>query len=525
MSKIEIFDSTLRDGAQGESISFSVQDKLDIIRLLDDIKIDYIEAGNPASNPKDAELFEKIKHLKLKHSKLVAFGPTRRKNSSADKDTALNILGDAPVDTVSVFGKCWDLHVSEILHTTNDENINMIADSIAYLKAKGKQVFFDAEHFFDGFKSNKEYALKVLSAAVDSGADRLVLCDTNGGTFYDEISDITAQVILNFPNTKIAIHCHNDCGMAVASSVAAVYCGADQVQGTFIGIGERCGNTSLASVIANLQIKRDYQCIPQDKLSLITPTARHIAEIANTSIKRSEPYIGSAAFTHKAGMHADGVVKNTATFEHIEPSAVGNKRKLPVSEISGKTAIHHKISRFMPQIGKDEELIAKVTDELKRLENQGYQFEAAQASFQMLCRRLLSDYTPSFKLISYNVSDVLPYTEGSSACATIKVEAGGETKSAQCLGEGPVNALDKALRESLKGFFPQLKSVHLIDYKVRVMDSKNATGAVVRVLITSTDGTDIWTTVGASCDIIEASWIALCDSIEYKLNFLNQPKG
>ena len=513
---VEIFDSTLRDGAQGEGISFSVEDKLAVARLLDGLGVAYIEAGNPGSNPKDLEFFRRSGELKLQNSRLVAFGSTRRKGIRAEEDANVQALLTANTDAVALFGKCWDLHVRDILQTTEEENFAMIADTVAFFKAKGKRVIFDAEHFFDGYKANPLFAMKALEAAAGAGADVLALCDTNGGAFPGEIADITRAVVERF-GPMVGIHTHNDGGMAVANSVMAVLAGATHVQGTYLGFGERSGNANLSTIIPNLQLKLGYACIPQDNMPRLTETARSMAEVANIRLGRGEPYVGSSAFAHKAGMHADGVLKNSATFEHINPDAVGNERRFLMSEVSGRGAVLEKIRRFCPAIQKSSPELKTILDELKRMELEGYQYEGADGSFELLVRKCLGRLTPYFDLVYYRITGEKPHVPDQSAVATLKVQVGDQSQIAAGEGNGPVNALDKALRSALAGFYPSLANVHLVDYKVRVMDSKQATAARVRVLITSTDGVKEWTTVGVAGDVIEASWAALSDSIEYKL--------
>lgn len=514
---VEIFDSTLRDGAQGEGISFSVEDKLHIVSALDELGVKYIEAGNPGSNPKDLEFFERAKKLNLANSRLVAFGSTRRKGIQVKDDANCRALLEAKTDTVAVFGKCWDLHVLEILQTTLQENIAMIEETCAFFKKEGKEVFFDAEHFFDGWKNNRVYALDALKAAVRGGADCLVLCDTNGGTFPHEVQEAVGYIFRVFPDKRIGIHCHNDCGMAVANSVLAVQEGACHVQGTFLGFGERCGNTNLSTIIPDLQVKLDFECIPEENMQGLTATARRVAETANVTLHKNVPFVGHSAFAHKAGMHADGVLKNTKSFEHIDPETVGNERRFLMSEIAGRTAVLRKINKICPEIHKDSPQTYAIIEELKAKEHAGYQYEGADSSFQLVIRRVLGLSRPFFSLISYKILGELPPDNGHSDTATLKLDVGGQTTIAAAEGDGPVNALDLALREALRDFYPCLNKIHLIDYKVRVMEPRDATAAMVRVLITTTDGTDVWTTVGVSCDIIEASWIALVDSVEYKL--------
>lgn len=514
--KIEIFDSTLRDGAQAEGISFSVEDKIRIVTALDALGISYIEAGNPGSNPKDLEFFQRVKELKLKHARLTAFGSTRRPGIRAEEDSNIQSLLQADTPSIAIFGKSWDLHVTDIIKTTLEENLAMIKETIAYLKSKGKEVIYDAEHFFDGYKSNPEYAMKALKAAEEGGADWLVLCETNGGAFPEEVYEITQQVSAGF-KVPVGIHCHNDCGMAVANSIMAVSAGATQVQGTYIGFGERCGNVNLSTVIANLQVKRDYQCILEEQLVNLTATARKVADISNINMNEREPYIGNSAFAHKGGMHIDGVIKLSHSFEHINPTRVGNQRRFLMSEVSGKTTILGKIQKINPQINKDSKVTQEIIDKLKELEHQGYQFEGAESTFELLIRKLLGKYKPFFELVHYKIMGEQPCKTGDSSSALVKVRVDGIEEITVAEGNGPVNALDKALRKALEVFYPVLKEVHLSDYKVRVVDPKDTTAAKVRVVIESTDGVNVWNTVGVSTDIIQASWIALVDSIEYKL--------
>lgn len=515
-NKITVFDSTLRDGAQAEGISFSVEDKIKIVKALDILGVKYIEAGNPSSNPKDLEFFKKIKKIKLKNAKIVAFGSTRRCGVSAQEDKNVNSLLSAETEAVAIFGKSWDFHVTDIIHTTLEENLNMISDTISYFKSMNKEVIFDAEHFFDGYKKNPEYALKTLECAFNSGADSLTLCDTNGGCFPDEIYNITKKVYDKF-KTVVGIHCHNDCGMAVANSIVAVDAGASLIQGTYTGFGERCGNASLSVIIANLQNKRSYDCIPKEQMKNLTLTARQISEIANFSLSDREPYVGKCAFAHKGGMHIDGVSKVPHSFEHIDPQIVGNERKFLTSEVAGRSTVLSMVQRIVPSIEKNSPETDLVVEKLKKFEYEGYQFEGAEGSFELLIRKTLGKYKPFFELVNFKIIGEQPYSEGQSASAVIKVIVDGKTEITAAEGNGPVNALDSALRKALEVFYPSLSTVHLTDYKVRVLDGKKATASKVRVLIESSDGIDSWTTVGVSKDIIEASWIALVDSIEYKL--------
>lgn len=518
MKKLEIFDSTLRDGAQSEGISFSVQDKLYIIKALDDFGVSYIEAGNPGSNPKDIEFFEKAADLKLKNAVLCAFGSTRRKNLKVECDENVLSLLAANTKAVAIFGKTWDLHVKEILNASLEENLSLVYDTVSFFKNKGKEVIFDAEHYFDGYKANPEYALKVLDEAKRAGADVLCLCDTNGGTSPMEICMATDLIVKTFSKTRIGIHCHNDTGCAVASTMLAVNAGAVHVQGTFIGIGERCGNTDLSVFIPNMQLKQGYQCIDGD-LSNLSETVIKLSEIANIAVPQNKPYVGASAFAHKGGMHIDGVNKCTKSFEHIEPSLVGNKRRFLMSEVSGRTMVLAKLAGIAPELNKNSPETAEILKQLKTLEHEGYQFESADASFELIVLNILKRFKPHFKLNMYRTSGEFPSPDGEmSASAMLKIEVDGKAETTASVGNGPVNALDLALRKALVIFYPELKNVHLTDYKVRVLTDKDATAAKVRVLIESSDGENLWTTVGVSTDIIQASWKALVDSIEYILN-------
>ena len=515
MKKIQIFDSTLRDGAQSEGVSYSVQDKLNIVKALDDFGVSFIEAGIPAANPKDLEFFEKAKKLALKNAKLCAFGRTRLKGIRSEDDENLQSLVSAGTDIVSIFGKAWDMHVTEILGISPEENLEMVHDSIEFLKKSGKAVIFDAEHFFDGYKANKEYALSVLSAAKHS--DMITLCDTNGGMMPDEIFSITKEIRNLFPDMPLAIHAHNDSGCAVANSIMAVKGGAVSVQGTFTGYGERAGNAELATIIPNLLLKCGIPC--DGNLESLTKTALTIAEISNMHIDRRRPYIGRSAFAHKGGMHIDAVKKNPESFEHIDPALVGNKRRFLTSEMSGRGAVMDKIHEFAPEASKDSAMAKKITDKLKELEHHGYQFEAADASFELMVKRTMGLFRPHFETVLYKTIGEFPAQDGGvQASAVIHVRVDGQDEITAAIGNGPVNALDTAIRKALSVFYPELIDVHLTDYKVRVFDTQKATGAMTRVMIESTDGVDTWTTVGASSDIIEASWFALVDSIEYKLS-------
>lgn len=517
MSNVVIFDSTLRDGAQAEGISFSVQDKLKIVNALDELGVGYIEAGNPGSNPKDLEFFEKAKKMDLVNAKLVAFGSTRRRNIPAKEDTNVQSLLKADTPVIAIFGKSWDFHVTDVIKTTLEENLNMIRDTLRFFKDHNKEVIFDAEHFFDGYKSNPSYAIKTLEAAVEGGADCLCLCETNGGAFPDEVYEITKKVAQTF-NIPIGIHTHDDTGQAVANSIMAVKAGATHVQGTLVGFGERCGNANLSTIIGNLQAKLGYDCIPEENMNKLTTISRRVAEIANIHLRDNMPYVGKSAFAHKAGMHIDGVNKASHSFEHVSPNYVGNERRILMSEVAGRSTIVEKIQRISPDIQKDHPITQAIIDRIKELEHKGYQFEGAEGTFELLVRKQLGKYKPFFDLENFKIIGEQPANDATvSSSAMVKITVEGQNEITAAEGEGPVNALDKALRKALERFYPALKDVHLMDYKVRVLDTKSATAARVRVLIESSDGEDFWTTVGVSTDIIEASWIALVDSIEYKL--------
>ncbi len=514
--KVELFDSTLRDGVQGENVNFSVSDKIKITLALDEFGMDFIEAGNPASNRKDMEFFREISSRKLKKSKLVAFGSTRRKDVSCFEDTHLNALRDTEVEYVSIFGKCSSMHVLDIINTSLEENLDMISSSIKYLIDAGKKVFFDAEHFFDGYKLDRNYAISALKTAENSGASRIVLCDTNGGCFPDEIAEIIDDVRSEI-SVPLGIHCHNDTGCAVANSILAVKSGVFQVQGTFTGVGERCGNATLTTIIAGLQIKLGYDCVPEENLKKMTSLSHYISEISNMKLHSNSPYVGRSAFAHKGGMHSDGVKKNPNSFEHIAPESVGNKRNIILSEVAGRTAILNKIAEIEPSLTKDSKEISEIMDILKEKEFGGYQFEAADASFELLVRDHLGMLDKYFSVEYFKTNGEKIYGNAGPASAIVKVLVGGENHISADEGDGPVNAIDKALRKALTVFYPRISEIRLSDYKVRVVDGVAATAANVRVLIESTDGNSVWTTIGVSTDIINASFIALVDSIRYKL--------
>ena len=519
MKKIEILDSTLRDGAQGEGISYSVQDKVHICRTLDELGIAYIEAGNPGSNPKDMEFFQEMKKVSLKTAKLCAFGATRHKDITCAEDTNLQSILAAGTDYVVIFGKSWTFQVTEILKVSLEENLKMIRETCDFLRNNGRHVFYDAEHFFTAYFENKDYAFKTLQAAIDGGAEVICLCETKGGFMIDECRQAVSDVVKSFGSkVKIGIHTHNDCGLAVANSLVAVREGAVHVQGVLLGFGERTGNANLSTIIPDLQLKMGYECIPPENMKDLTAICNKISEITNVSMNSQSPFVGKSAFAHKAGMHIDAVLKNPCAYEHIPPETVGNSRVFLMSEVAGRSTIVEKIQKFAPTLKKTDELVDKIIKRMKELEFEGYQFEGADGSFELMVRKQLGQYQPFFKLHYYQTNGSNPRPEeGVCCCAQLKVEVDGQIEITAGEGDGPVNALDIALRKALEKFYPLVAQIRLIDFKVRVIDGKSATAAKVRVIIESTDGSANWTTVGVSADLIEASWIALCDSFEYKL--------
>ncbi|MDD5132421.1 MAG: citramalate synthase [bacterium] len=513
--KIFLYDTTLRDGAQTEGISYSLEDKLAITQKLDDLGIDYIEGGWPGSNPKDILYFQKAKKLKLKHAKVAAFGSTRHAKNKAEKDPNLQALIVAGTPVVTIFGKSWDLHVKYALRVSMEDNLAMIYDSVKYLKKKGKEVIYDAEHFFDGFKDNPEYAIRTLQMAEEAGADCLVLCDTNGGSLPFEVEEIVANVV-RIVKSPIGIHAHNDADTAVANSVSAVKAGAIHVQGTINGLGERCGNGNLCSIIPALNLKMGLEALNQKQLAKLTAVSRYISEVANMVPNDHQPYVGLSAFTHKAGIHVSAVERKSETYEHIAPEVVGNHRRVLVSELSGKSNILFLAQKLGLELDPNKPETKEILQTVKELEHEGYQFEAAEASLEILIKKATGHHKKFFDLKGFKVI-VERRNEELVSEATIKLFVGGELVHVAAEGDGPVNALDSALRKGLGKFYPQLAEMHLVDYKVRVLNTGAATAAKVRVLIESQDQDKIWATVGVSENIIEASWKALVDSIEYKL--------
>jgi 2-isopropylmalate synthase len=514
MTRIAIYDTTLRDGSQGEGVNFSLQDKLLLTKRLDDIGVDFIEGGYPLSNPKDAEYFRAVRELPLKHAKIVAFGMTRKKNGSAEADSGLKALLEGKTPVVTIVGKTSSFQVTEILGATLDENVKMIGDSIAFCKSQGPEVFYDAEHFFDGYTLDPDYALRTLKAAEDGGATCLILCDTNGGTMPERIAEVVAAVKREI-KVDLGIHCHNDCELAVANTLAAVRAGATQVQGTLNGFGERCGNVDLVTTIANLGLKYKYEMLKPGSLQRLTEVSRYAYELANMNFRNNQPFVGQSAFAHKGGMHTHAVAKNPTSYEHIDPALVGNERRILVSELSGQSTILSKTQKY--QIAHDKAVMAKILNEVQDLENAGYEFEAAEGSFDIIVKKAVGTYKPWFERLAYRVNieqgaEGTPKTE-----ATVKLRIAGSVEHTVSEGDGPVNALDAALRKALVQFYPALDEMQLVDYKVRVVNPKEGTAARVRVVIESRDLKNVWGTVGVSENVVEASWLALSDAIEYKL--------
>jgi 2-isopropylmalate synthase len=515
--KIFTFDTTLRDGTQGENVSLSVDDKLAICIKLDELGIDYIEGGWPGSNPKDKEFFARAKGLKLHHSRLTAFGATRLARNPVEEDASVNALIQAETPVISIFGKSWDLHVHRALGITEAENLQLITDTVAYCKKHGRELIYDAEHFFDGYKANPVYALQTLEAAYNAGADALVLCDTNGGTLPHEVAEITALVSARF-NRVIGIHTHNDSDVAVANTLAAVANGATHVQGCMNGYGERCGNANLSSVIANLELKLGHTTIGREKLHLLTPVCLYIAELANLPLANNQPYVGKSAFAHKGGVHVSAIMKDSTTYEHVPPTTTGNRQRVLLSDLSGRGNIIYKLEeqgladRLSPDARRD------LLDRIKEMEHEGYELEAAEGTFELLVREALHPGAHFFDVVNFEVSTRSTLSGKSATTASVILRLrDGSSLSASALGDGPVNSLDLSLRQCLSTKYPELADVRLTDYKVRVLDSKPGTAAKVRVLVEWSDFKRSWATVGISENIIEASWHALCDALRLEL--------
>jgi 2-isopropylmalate synthase len=520
---VELYDTTLRDGAQSEGISFSVVDKLHIARKLDELGIHYIEGGWPGSNPKDAEFYQRVKELSLKNARIVGFGSTRRHDTRAEEDNNLIMLVEAGVKIATLVAKSSDLQVTRVLRATLDENLNMIADSIRYLKSKGIDVFFDAEHFFDGYKSDAKYALKTLEVATNAGAACLVLCDTNGGALPDEIKN-AVKAAAKVASIPLGIHCHNDGGLALANTLAAVQAGVTQVQGTINGYGERTGNTDLCTVIPALKLKMGIDCVTDEQLAKVTDISHAVSEIANKAPDPYAPYVGASAFSHKAGYHMDGITKWPDAYQHIDPAKVGNCQRTVVSDQSGKRNIVTKAKELGIDLSTADKEVKELLGRVKQLESRGFQYDNAEASFELLLQRAMPDYKPPFELVDFMVvveSKRRPSTrkeaEQMLSEAMVKVKVGGDIMHTAAEGDGPVNALDRALRKALLQFYPDLKKVKLVDYKVRILEESTGTESQVRVLIESSDGVNEWRTVGGSTNIIEASWLALADGLEWWL--------
>ncbi|MCP4665706.1 MAG: citramalate synthase [Deltaproteobacteria bacterium] len=515
--QIILYDTTLRDGTQGEQVTLSAEDKLRIARKLDEFGIPYVEGGWPGSNPKDARFFEMAKKESFKNTRLTAFGSTHRLKTRPEKDKSIQALLQADVASVTIFGKSWDLHALEILGVSLEDNVGLIHDTVSYLKSRGREVIYDAEHFFDGYKHNPVYARRTLKAAVEGGADSIVLCDTNGGAMPEEIGSIMGEVMPDLGVT-VGIHAHNDCGLALANSLAAVRSGATMVQGTTNGYGERCGNADLIAVIGNLQLKQGYTCVPPGMLGHLTELSRFVSEVANIPPWNQRPFVGKSAFAHKGGVHVSAIQKNPAAYEHTRPENVGNRRRVLVSDLSGKSNIDYKIKELDIQLGGNGCDSEKIVNKIKKLEDEGYQFDAAEGSLELLIKKASGAFVEPFTLESYRVTIEQDRSGPSSSHATIKISVGGDEEITAAEGRGPVNALDNALRKALNKFFPQIKEMGLVDFKVRVIDGRDATAAKVRVQIESRDAREIWSTIGVSENVIEASWEALVDSVQYKLS-------
>ena len=524
MNKVIVYDTTLRDGAQGEGISFSLPAKIRIARCLDEFGIDYVEGGFAASNPKDMAFFDEMKKVKLKRAKLAAFGSTRRAGLAAAQDPGLAAILQTGAPVATIFGKSWLLHVEKVLKTTPEENLKMIADSVRFLKKHRKETIYDAEHFFDGYRDDPDYALRTLAAAADAGADALVLCDTNGGRLTSEVLAITAEVARRFPQARLGIHTHNDSELAVANSLAAVEAGATMVQGTINGYGERTGNANLCSIIPALALKMDAKLACGPQLKKLRSVSLLVDEIADQRPAKSRPFVGESAFAHKAGMHVDAVSKVSKSFEHVDPESVGNERRILMSELSGASNVRLKTGEMGLVFQKDSPAVKDILRKLEHLEQNGYAFESADASFKLLVQKVLKKHVPFFELQGFSV--VVQKKDAASKAtttATIKVRVKGKTELTAGEGDGPVDALNDALRKVLHRFYPAIDSVVLQDYHVRILNPETATQATTRVLIDSSDGRERWGTVGVSENIIEASWEALVDSVEYKL-FLDEQR-
>lgn len=516
--KVLLYDTTLRDGTQGEGVSLSVEDKLKICQVLDDLGISYIEGGWPGSNPKDEAFFHRARSLKLKRARLSAFGSTRRRDRPAHRDENLAAIVRVKTPVACIFGKSWDLHVTHALRASLEENIRMIAESVRFLKSKGREVVYDAEHFFDGFRANRDYALATLKAAWEAGADNLTLCDTNGGSLPDQAAEMVRAARNALPQAALGIHTHNDSDCAVANSLAAVREGCVLVQGTLNGLGERCGNANLVSIIPALRLKMGLDCVTDEQLRYLTEASRYVSEVANVVPDDHQPYVGHSAFAHKGGVHASAMARHTRTYEHMDPALIGNKRRILISELSGKANVHLKAKELNLDFEKNPQAVERVIHQVKELENQGYQFEGAEGSFSLLVDRQVNGHKPFFDLKAFRVTVEKDRQTGQLVSeATLKVAVDGREEHTVAEGHGPVDALDRALRRALEKFYPEVKDMSLMDFKVRVINATAGTAAKVRALVESRDRSDEWGTVGVSENIIEASWQALVDAVEYKL--------
>lgn len=517
---VEIYDTTLRDGTQREGISLSVEDKIRIAQQLDDIGVTYIEGGWPGSNPKDVEFFERAQDMEWKNVQVAAFGSTCRKHSDPAEDVNIQALVDSEAPVCTIFGKTWTLHVKEALRTTLDENLRMIEESVSYLKAQGRKVLYDAEHFFDGYKADPQYALKTINAAISGGAEIIVLCDTNGGSMPWEIDEICREVKASIGGHPFGIHAHNDGECGVANTLAAVRAGAMHIQGTINGYGERCGNANLCSIIPDLELKMDIQALPEGHLPQLYDLSHFVAEVANLQPDEHAPYVGRSAFAHKGGIHVAAVRRNADSYQHVEPELVGNEMRVVVSELSGRSNLFSKADEYGLELEQGDAVA--VLNEIKELESKGFSFEAAEASVAMLVRRQAADYREPFMVLDYTTLVEQREGRGLICEASVKLEVDGRVIHTISEGNGPVNALDGALRKALVPIYPHLIEVQLSDFKVRILDSQSATAATTRVLIDTTFGSEFWSTVGASPNIIEASWKALIDSIEYSMLLVNE---
>ncbi len=518
MSLVKLYDTTLRDGTQAEDISLLVEDKIRIARKLDEMGVHYIEGGWPGSNPKDVAFFKDIRKEKLSHAKIAAFGSTRRAKDTPDKDHNIRTLIQSEADAITIFGKTWDFHVREALRISLEENLELIYDSLEYLKRHAPEVFYDAEHFFDGYKANPEYAIKTLQAAEEAKVDCIVLCDTNGGTMPFELVQIIKDVKKQI-KSPLGIHTHNDSECAVANSLHAVEQGIVQVQGTINGFGERCGNANLCSIIPALRLKMKRECISDEQLKKLRELSRYVYELANYSPHKHQPYVGNSAFAHKGGVHVSAIQRHPETYEHIRPELVGNTTRVLISDLSGRANILAKAEEFKINLDSKDPVTLEILENIKEMENRGYQFEGAEASFELLMKRALGTHRKFFSVIGFRVIDEKRHEDQKPISeATIMVKVGGKVEHTAAEGNGPVNALDNALRKALEKFYPKLKEVKLLDYKVRVLPAGQGTASAIRVLIESGDRESRWGTVGVSDNIIDASYQALIDSIEYKLH-------